>query len=459
MQKLISKYGLAAHLALLAVAPLVVFPFLAIDEISKVILWLSLLVFGWFLNAPSRINKERSTSEARRRISKALLADPIFWIFAIVTLLAGFRALNNGISLAYDAESYIWYMTEPAVSVFPACCEGAGFPVFVSTLLSFIAYTIAKHALGKGARLALVYFLGLFAGIAGLVALYEYVMGNEGVIELARCGVENPSYIGIGFGIMALMLTSAIPLAFEKRWNVALATFPIALGGVFAAMITFSPAYMSSAFLAVGILILAYGLFWSLKKLGKTTSLRIVVVFGASLFVALVVIYGTSFKLVGERFSSLSAGFIPALEADISAKLSAVSMKVWKVKLWLGSGLGTFPQQFRFNATDADWAVVSVQQLMPLNGWSYLLIERGIIGALLMLVPAAGLAWGYVSRVITAVKEIPSPMVFAGPLAAIIAFSLNIFNTSLFRIESLPLIVLAVALSTNSWAKEKIDGQ
>lgn len=279
MQKLISKYGLAAHLALLAVAPLIVFPYLGVGEIAKVVLWLSLLVFAWFLNSPSRINNERSTSEARRRISKALVADPIFWIFAVVTILSALRALNNGITLAYDAESYIWYMTEPAISILPACCEDAGFPVFVSNFLSLIVYMTAKHALGKGARLALAYLGGLFLGIVGLVSLYEYVIGNEVVGEFARCGFENPSYFGIGFGIVSLLLISALPQIFEKRWNVALATYPIALGGLMAAIITFSPTYMSLSFIVIGLLILSYGLFWSLKKLGKTTSFKIAVVF------------------------------------------------------------------------------------------------------------------------------------------------------------------------------------
>lgn len=458
MQKLITKYGLAAHLALLAVAPLIVFPFLGIQDTATVVFWLSLLGFVWFLNAPSRINNERSTSEARRRITKALIGDPIFWMFAIITIVSAIRAFNNGITLAYDAENFLWYMTEPAISVLPASSDSFGVPVFASTFLAFVVYFSAKHALGKSARIALTYLVGFLSGIAGLVALYQFVIGNELIGTFARPEISNPGFFGIGFGIVLVMLTAALPASFERHWNVALVTFPIAIGGLIAALFTFSPAYMALGYLTAAIITLVYGTFWAFKKLGKSTALKVVVVFGLSLVVALIAIYGTSFKVVLEKFATLSGGILSAEEADISAKLTAVSMKVWKTNLWLGSGLGTFPQHFRFNATDADWAVVSVGQLSPLNGWSYLLIERGIVGALLWTVPAIGLLWGYVSRIILAKKELPSPMVFSAPIVVIVAFSLNAFNTSLFRIEALPLLVLAATLSTNSWVKEKIDG-
>lgn len=458
MQKLISKYGLAAHLALLAVAPLIVFPYVGIQDIAMVVFWFSLLGLAWFINAPSRINKERSTSEARRRITKALIEDPIFWIFAFVTIVSAIRALNNGITLAYDAENFLWYMTEPGISVLPASSDSSGVSVFASTLLTFVVYFSAKHALGKSARIALTYLVGFLAGIAGLLALYQLVIGNEGIRAFACTEILNPAFFGIGFGIVLVMLTSALPAAFERHWNVALATFPIVLGALISALFTFSPAYMALGYFVAAISMLVYGSFWSFKKLGKSTALKVVVVFGLSLVVALIVIYGTSFKVVLEKFAAISGGILSVEEADISSKLTAISMKVWKTKLWLGSGLGTFPQHFRFNATDADWAVVSVQQLSPVNGWSYLLIERGIVGALLWAVPVVGLLWGYVNRVIIAKKELPSPMVFSAPLAVIVAFSLNAFNTSLFRIEALPLLVLAATLSTNSWVKEKIDG-
>lgn len=459
MQKLISKYGLAAHLALLAVAPLIVFPYLSCEDGAKAVLWLSMLVLAWFVNAPSRINKERSTSEARRRISAALVIDPVFWILLVATVVSAIRALNNGITLAYDAESYLWYMTEPIVSILPASTEGAGLPVFVSTFIALTVYMVARHALGKSARIALVYLLGLFFGIAGLIALYKLVLGDELVSGFARCAVENPSFVGIGFGIMFVMIVAVLPLAFERRWNIAIATFPIAIGGSLAALLAFSPAYMALGYIFAALLVFAYCMFWTFKKLGKSKALKIVMIFVISLIFTLVLIYATAYKPVVQKFTALASGMLTAADAEISSKLTAISMKVWKVRLWLGAGLGTFPQQFRFNATDADWAVISVGQLSPLNGWSYLLAERGIIGALLMAVPAVALLWGYADRAIKAVKEIPSPLVFVGPLVSIVAFAFNAFNTSLFRIEAIPLLVLAVALSTNSWAKEKIDGQ
>lgn len=459
MQKLISKYGLAAHLAFLAVAPLLVLPFADLSDISKAVLWLSLLAFAWLVNAPSRINAERSTSEARRRVFKSIVEDPLSWVLLSVTIIVGIRALNNGITLAYDAESYLWYLSEPAISVMPASSGDAGFPIFVSSFLGFVIYLIAKHALGKSARLAAGYMVGLVTGIAGIVMMYQAVVGNETVGELAKCSLENPSYVGSSFGIILILFAAILPGAFERRWNVALAGMPIGFGGLIAALFTFAPVYMALAYFVVAILVLLYSVFWTFKNLGKTVALKLVMIFIISTFLALVFVYAMSFKPLMAKFALLSSGILPAAEAEVSARLSAISMKVWKAKLWLGSGLGTFPQSLRFNAGEEDWALISVQQLTPINGWSYLLTERGIVGALLIATPALFFLWAYVSRVLAAVKQLPNPMVFVAPLSAIVVAALTTFNTSLFRIETMPFLVLCVALSINSWVKEKTDGK
>lgn len=458
MQKLISKYGLAAHLALLAVAPLIVFPYLPIAESGKVILWLSLLAVVWFLNAPSRIANERSTSEARRRISAALKTDALFWLLLAITIVSGIRALNNGITLAYDAENYLWYMTEPGISIFPASSEAAGFPAFVTTLLSLVVYSISKHALGKSARIAFCYSIGMFAALAALVSIFELATGNESIVNAALCSIENPAFYGIGFGIVFLLLSATIPAIYERKWTVVLVSMPFVIAGVGSAMMIFSPAYMSLSFLALALIVVAYGIFWSFKNLGKAKSLKLLVVFGSGLAFALVLVYATSFTLVLDKFSNLSTTILTKGEADISACLSAICMKVWKTELWLGTGLGTFAQELRFNAQDYDWSLISVTQALPINAWAYLLLERGIIGLLLIAFPIAFFAWGYVFRAISSVKAFPSPLVLAGPLVAVAVFALSTFSASLFRIETLPLVVLAVTISTNSWVKEKIDG-
>ena len=47
--RLITRYGLATHLALLASLPFALYPFLAESNLAEVIFWLSGLAFLWLL--------------------------------------------------------------------------------------------------------------------------------------------------------------------------------------------------------------------------------------------------------------------------------------------------------------------------------------------------------------------------------------------------------------------------
>ena len=90
MQKLISKYGLAAHLALLAVAPLFLFPFLPGESVATVELWLSGFTLVWLLMEPSRRNEEM-LHDARMRVAGDIARDPLFW--ALLGAVHGLSAI------------------------------------------------------------------------------------------------------------------------------------------------------------------------------------------------------------------------------------------------------------------------------------------------------------------------------------------------------------------------------
>ncbi len=74
VQLLIAKYGLAAHLAFLAVVPVLLFPFCNAWTVATVLLWLSLIAAIWALLEPSLRGGERM-SEARRRVAKGMWRD------------------------------------------------------------------------------------------------------------------------------------------------------------------------------------------------------------------------------------------------------------------------------------------------------------------------------------------------------------------------------------------------
>ena len=85
MQKAIAKYGLAAHLAILAVAPLFLFPFFGEDTIAVVLLWLSLPAAVWTFMQPS-VRRGEMLHDARDRVSSEVFRDPFFWVMLVVVV-------------------------------------------------------------------------------------------------------------------------------------------------------------------------------------------------------------------------------------------------------------------------------------------------------------------------------------------------------------------------------------
>ena len=126
MQKLIAKYGAAAHLAILAVAPLFLFPFVGDETIATVLLWLAVPSAVWMVLEPST-RWDEAPHEARFRVVREIVRDPLFWTMLLVLAFAGVRALNSGIGLAYDAESSKWYVSAASLPFFPGSVGGAGY--------------------------------------------------------------------------------------------------------------------------------------------------------------------------------------------------------------------------------------------------------------------------------------------------------------------------------------------
>ena len=67
VHQFLAKYGLAAHLAFLAVAPLFLFPFCAASSVAVTLLWLTLLAAVWCGLMPSVRRGER-LYDARLRV-------------------------------------------------------------------------------------------------------------------------------------------------------------------------------------------------------------------------------------------------------------------------------------------------------------------------------------------------------------------------------------------------------
>ena len=450
MQKFLSKYALAAHLALLAVAPLFLFPFVGDGVIANVLLWLAPLTVVWILMEPSR-RAEEMLHDARRRVVVAIAADPLFWFLLAVTVLAGLRWANDGVKMAYDAESFRWYLKEPAINFLPGCLSGRGALPFAATLSICVLVTGCRHALGKSARVAFLFAATSFAGCAALVAVTCCAFGHAGCLRAAACALTDASFAGTAFALHFLGGLVGLVGAYERKWGSAIFFYSLGLGGTAAGLYFFAPVPVIGVFLAAGALLFAA----SLVSVGWTKGRNIAFKSLASLVLASLVPVLCAFGfapagLNAERLAPfLGDGTIfPAGFEAARGLLSSIAGKVFWEHPWIGTGLGSFPLDIKFGATAADWPLLTPGQASALNGWWQLVAERGIVGTLFFAVALGFLGWTFVRRLVGCFgKSFFIPVCLLGPVALAAAATEAFFDVSFLRADVLMALAAFIALA------------
>lgn len=453
MQKFVSKYATAAHLALLAVAPLFLFPFFPAEKIAVVTLWLSAITAVWIVMEPSRRRREMP-HDARMRVVRSLVRDPFFWFSFFVVVFAGIRFVNDGISLAYDAETSVWLLRPPRLPILPGSVEGSAFPLFAACVAGTVLLAGVRHALGRKARLAFFVAVTVFSGVSSTVCAFLLSYGNAAIVETARCACFVPSYTGLAYGLLLLSGVVALFGCAEMKWRQA---EPLTGLGLICTAVGFlifaSPAVIvviSALFLL--LVILSFTLHGRLLEGSGSfrCALGVLCVFlaaGAFLFLA------TPASPVGEkRLAFMALRFFPEEFMTVRETLSRIAFDVWKEGPWLGSGLGSFPLDIRFKATPADWAVLDPSQRFVPNGWWLLIAERGVVGASLFVVAFGFLLWSYCSRMIRVIRDFRwqsinclFPLVFAGVVAV------TFVECSFMRADTIPLLLALSAISASAF--------
>ena len=275
MQKFISKYALAAHLALMTVAPLVLYPFFAEELVVTGMLWLSLFGATWLVMEPSRRANEM-LHDARRRVISEIARDPLFWFLVFLLVFAGFRAFNDGIAMGYNAETSYWFISEPIVKILPGVVKGCGHMPFATLLVATIVIMGCRHALGRGARIAFFFSASTIAGISGLVLVAFLALGAEqletlgmlGLLDMAGCPQAEASYLGLGYCLNFIFGLLALVGSCNLRWRKSVPLFLFSLGGTSSAAIFFGPQQTLLVFGALA-LITALNLAYKLQAVLK----------------------------------------------------------------------------------------------------------------------------------------------------------------------------------------------
>lgn len=447
MQKLITKYGLAAHLAFLAVAPLFLSP--------TPILYLSALAAIWVFMEPSRVGQEM-LHDARRRVRGGLLRDPLFWVCLALSVIAGVRALNDGVAMRYDAEIARWTISAPSIAVLPGSVAQTGQPLFAFSVAALVVVAGCRHALGKSARFA---FMLIASTISGLSALIQVLLVHDKAAEVLRltaCELSDPIYIGAAFGIFFLFALIALEAIFERQWWRDVPLIVIALVGNALALFFFAPATVTVLFVGAAAVILAYEFLYLRLKVGKLSDFKFLVVVGITMALAYAITLAVlPTEVLEAKIAPYMTGtFItPEFEA-VRNTLSRISLKIWKQSPWLGFGVGSYPIDLRFNAVFADWSVISTMQKAPLNGYWLLLTERGVLGVFFLSVPVVLMLITYVHRLVFGLKTLPHPLACTAPLIlTVAALEMSVGCSFLAPSVMLPMFAL-ISLSANAFPKE-----
>lgn len=468
IQRIITKYGLATHLALLAAVPFAVHIFLGPFVAALVAACLSFFAVEWFLLEPS-IHSGEDFDDARQRVLSSLVRDPLLYFFAIAILFALARALNGGLTTVYDVETQVWSVSQPAIPFLPASSGDDGFILFSAVLALAVVVLCVRHGLGHAARTSCLLTGSCVAGVAGLVAAAAACCGNAALIDLASRGFQSIVFSGDVFGLWLLASVASAGMVEDQNWSRAgrPAVF-IALAGNTVGLIFFAPPPVAVLYLVLSFVFAAFVLFFVGNRVSFPASVRVLTIgaVAVGLAVMCLVILAPEHVRSVKTAGILPATSLPATFWDVRSALSRLSREMWVAHPWCGVGAGAFGLNVPFVAVQADWAILPPRPEFVADGYLMLLAERGILGCglllagVLLMVTSYVVRFGHGLRALRGESESPSPafgfplFVWAAPLMVVAVLTEAFFAASPFIAQPAMLVLaLVLAVSTVSFPR------
>ena len=428
---------------------------------SVTLLWLCFLAATWLVLSPSVLGGEM-LDDARRRVLYCIVRDPLFWILAVILLVAGLRALNSGIGVSFNYETAEWTILPPSMPFLPGSFGSFGFLPFVAVLSAFIVVLGCRHALGKSARKMFLLLLSVFSGIAAFIALFLLGSGDATVAAAVSAAPERFSNPGVGFAICFLCSATAVFAAMEQDWGKSALLLFGAAGGNAAAAFVFLPPLEAIAFALAYLLLLVFsGLCgWRCLTGGRGVTALLVVLLSIGLSCG-VVNMSMPDDALDDKLSSYAFNASEKEEsADVRGVLSDVAFKVWPEHPWTGVGVGAFQFYPRFYLTEEKRDVLPrVVKAVP-NGWWQLLVERGIVGAVMVVLPLLFLLFSWFHGAVRCVRAgiaTGSAAVLA-PLALVAVVFSAFYSASMLRAEVLTLSGAIMVVSAKAFPKGDSNG-
>lgn len=426
MLDFLSNRATAAHLALAAVAPLVLCEYVSTGAVGPVLVWLSVIAAVWAFMAPVKLQDER-TPEARCRFLSHSFSDPFFWFSAALVVYAAVVALNSGAALTYDVELKLWKLVSPTAAMLPGSVDGAGSIHFCSTLLVFALYSAVAHSLDSRQS---VYF----AIVASFVVVLDAVLAYASGVDI---GGGN----AVAYGLWSLVAAAAMFSAESSRRRPKELLSAMVLAGCLAALLfTLRPVVTIVFVSAVLLLALAFIAF-RFRDLGVIGVARTLLMLFVAVSIAAILYHWRS----GGDWQSQ----VPVWGCGIDHLFNRFSVLVWEANPWTGSGLGSFPLVTKFYATPEDWAAMGPVPDFGGNGWRILLAERGMIGVLAVAGSFGAMAFSWFRYARQRGMDGISAAVPLLPIAMIAVSVVMMFDSSALQVGAVVAFVSLAAFSIN----------
>lgn len=469
--KVITRFGLATHLALLAAVPLALFPFVKPWNLVGVVAWLLLFAVAWMFMEPSRKSSESRLSVARERVFWDIFHDPVFYYFLVAIIFALVRWINTGIQLTYQLEQQKWVVDEPLMSVMPASVGQSGYMPFMITLLLLVVIMGLRHALGSKARLWFAMLFSLLVGAGAMAAVVKCCQGEAVFISYALSPFDQVN-LPVVFSSLLLPLTIAAGCQAEGlKWGKLRIGFSLAVMMHISAMLFFEKSFIVAIVFGFSLIYFIYCIVMTAraKRGGAATRFFFFFLLGVVLAACLFAAFAPEAVKTAKLAALDPDNVFTAEMASLRKAYTRLSVAMWLKMPWLGGGVGSYGIHLPFFATAQDWAVVPMKTQMATCSFWTLLVERGIIGCGLLLSGICMLVYSYLARGWSAFKfqrndEASDIFIFANPpvvwatIPLLVILFVEMFYLPVMLFDALP-VVFCVTITLATMAFRRVDNK
>jgi len=383
MQKLLTKYWLALHLAVLSLAAWlsVLYPGMGM---TLSLFWLSFFAVQTFVLLPSMLLGE-TMGAARLRACLNAVQDPFVYAGLALVIFACIQWLNSGCSLTYLDDVELWRYGPPPVGWLPCSVEPfPAFMVFALFAVGVIGGWIFRNGVGKAGKR---FFLGTVSMFSGCVAIYMVVMSLTGGQPYAAWAVlpEGSSW-GMCFGFWLLVALGGHLNFREGGFAKTLIWSFFSLLGNLAGLLQFGSLLCIILFGVVALFLLGYWMFFLMRQtvggLARLKLLLCVAVAGVALFLLFYLFPGNPVK---EKVAQMADAQYYETLLDGRRFQEPLAWRIWQDRPWTGVGASGFTHYSRTLIEESDWARLNAYGGHLSNDWLQFLTEYGIIGAGLLL--------------------------------------------------------------------------